>query len=96
MAPPPRAFIREEIVDPLGLTVSEAAKVLDVRRASLSDLIIGNAALSAEMALRIEKAFGIKVETLLNMQAWHAAHAMRRRGSEIAVKPYRRLAPESG
>ncbi len=57
MAPPhPRAFIREEILDELGLTVSEAAKVLDVRRATLSDLINGNAALSAEMALRIEKA----------------------------------------
>ena len=51
-APPhPGAFIREEILDELGLSVSEAAKVLDVRRATLSDLINGNAALSAEMAL---------------------------------------------
>ena len=74
MAPPhPGAFIREEIHGELGLTVSEATKVLDVRRATLSDLINGNAALSAEMALRIEKAFGVKMETLLNMQAWHDA-----------------------
>ena len=78
MAPPhPGAFTREEILDELGLSVSEAAKVLDVRRATLSDLINGNAALSAEMALRIEKAFGVKMETLLNMQAWHDAYAMR-------------------
>ena len=70
MAPPhPGVFIREEILDELGLTVSEAAKVLDVRRATLSDLVNGNAALSAEMALRIEKAFSVKMETLLNMQA---------------------------
>ena len=90
MAPPhPGAFIREEILDELGLTVSEAAKVLRVRRATLSDLINGNAALSAEMALRIEKAFGVKMETLLNMQAWHDAYAMRQRESEITLKPYR-------
>ncbi len=70
MAPPhPGMFIREEILDEFGLSVSEAAKVLDVRRATLSDLVNGNAALSVEMALRIEKAFGVKMETLLNMQA---------------------------
>jgi antitoxin HigA-1 len=95
MAPPhPGAFIREEILNPLCLSVSEAARVLDVRRATLSDLINGNASLSAEMALRIEKAFGSKMETLLNMQAWHDAHAMRQREGEIAVKPYRHPAPD--
>jgi len=92
MAPPhPGVFIREEILDELGLTVSEAAKVLDVRRATLSDLINSNAALSAEMALRIEKAFGVKMETLLNMQAWHDAYSMRQHEGDIDVKPYRRL-----
>src|SRR5215469_979456 len=96
MTPPhPGAFIREEILEPLDLTVSQAAKALDVRRATLSDLINGNAALSAEMALRIEKAFGVKMETLLNMQTWHDAHAMRRREGEIDVKRYRPSAPES-
>ncbi|HJU11571.1 MAG TPA: HigA family addiction module antitoxin [Candidatus Binataceae bacterium] len=90
MAPPhPGAFIRTEILDELGLTVSEAAKLLDVRRATLSDLINCNAALSAEMALRIEKAFGVKMETLLNMQAWHDAYEMRQREAQIDVKPYR-------
>jgi addiction module HigA family antidote len=94
MAPPhPGAIVREEILDELGLTVSEAANVLDVRRATLSDLINGNAALSAEMALRIEKAFGVKMETLLNMQARHDAYTMRQRAGEIEVKPYRPPAP---
>jgi antitoxin HigA-1 len=95
-APHPGAFSREEILDELGLSVSKAAKVLDVRRATLSDLVNGSAALSAEMALRIEKAFGVKMETLLNMQAWHDAYAMRQREDEIAVKPYRPPAPEPG
>jgi addiction module HigA family antidote len=96
MAPPhPGAFIREEILDELDLSVSDAAKALDVRRATLSDLINGNAALSAEMALRIEKAFGVKMETLLNMQAWHDAHRMRQRADEIEIKPYRPQVQES-
>ena len=96
MAPPhPGTFVREEILEELGLSVTEAAKALDVRRATLSDLINGNAALSAEMALRIEKAFGVKMETLLNMQAWHDAHTMRQREGEIAVERYRPPTPES-
>jgi addiction module HigA family antidote len=76
------------------LSISEAAKALDVRRATLSDLINRNAALSAEMALRIEKAFGVKMETLLNMQAWHDAYVVRQRAGEIEVKPYRPPSPE--
>lgn len=92
MAPtPPGEFIREEILDELGLSVSAAAQALGVRRATLSDLIHGNASLSAEMALRIEKAFGVKMETLLNMQAWHDAYAMRQRAGEVDVKRYEGL-----
>ena len=85
----PGTFVREEILEELCLSVTEAAKALDVRRATLSNLINGNGALSAEMALRIEKAFGVKMETLLNMQAWHDAYTMRQREGEIAVKRYR-------
>jgi addiction module HigA family antidote len=97
MAPPhPGVFVREEILGELGLNVSEAAQVLGVRRATLSDLVNGNAGLSAEMALRIEKAFGVKMETLLNMQAWHDAYAMRQREGEIDVRRYRPTAPEVG
>jgi addiction module HigA family antidote len=87
------AFIRDEILDELHLNVSEAAEALGVRRATLSDLVNGNAALSAEMALRIEKAFGVDMEMLLRMQAWHDAHAMRERGGEINVQRYQPPAP---
>jgi addiction module HigA family antidote len=94
MTPPhPGAFIRDEILEELALSVSEAAEALDVRRATLSDLVNGKAALSPEMALRIEKAFGVRMETLLNMQTWHDAHTMRGRSGEINVKPYQPHAP---
>ena len=67
----------------------QAADVLGVRRATLSDLVNGKAALSPEMALRIEKAFAVKMETLLELQTWHDAHSMRKRAGEIDVKPYK-------
>ena len=88
MPPHPREFIRDEILDELGLTVAECAEVLGVRRATLSDLLNGHASLSPEMALRIELAFGVDMETLLRMQAWHDASAMRRRAGEIDVRRY--------
>ena len=66
MTPPhPGSFIRTEILDELGLSVSRAADILGVRRATLSDLVNGKASLSPEMALRIEKAFGVSMDTLL-------------------------------
>jgi len=86
----PGAFVRDEILDELNLSVSRAAEALGVRRATLSDLLNEKSALSAEMALRIEKAFGVSMETLLRLQAWYDADAMRRRSGEIDVQPYRR------
>ena len=84
----PGEFIRAEIFDELHLPVARAAEILRVRRATLSDLVNGKAALSPEMALRIEKAFGVSMDTLLRMQAWHDSYAMRQRASEIDVKRY--------
>ena len=75
------------MIEPLGLSVTEAAKVLGVTRPALSALLNCRAALSPDMALRIEKAFGVKMETLLNMQAWHDAHAMRQRGDRGEALP---------
>ena len=84
----PGEFIREEILGPLELSISRAASILGVRRATLSDLVNEKAALSAEMALRLEKAFGLEMDTLLRMQAWHDARVMRRRSDEIHVERY--------
>ena len=66
--PHPGDLIRTEIIEPLGLNVSKAAEVLKVRRATLSDLFHGKSALTPEMALRIEKAFGPDMDRLLRMQ----------------------------
>ena len=85
----PGAFLRSEVIEPLGLNVTRAAEVLDVRRATLSALLNGNAALSPEMALRIEKAFDVSMDLLLRMQAWHDAARMRARADEVAVERYR-------
>ena len=84
----PGEFIRAEIIEELGLTVSKVAEILGVRRATLSDLLHCKAALSPEMALRIEKAFGVSMDTLLRMQAWHDASRMRARADEISVERY--------
>ena len=84
----PGDFIRTEVVEELGLTVTKAAKILGVRRATLSDLLNGNAALSPEMALRIEKAFDVSMDMLLRMQAWYDAAQMRARANEISVQRY--------
>ena len=85
----PGEFIREEVLEPLGLDLSKAARVLDVRRATLSDLVNAKSALSPEMALRIEKAFGVNMETLLRMQAWWDVCAMREQADRIKVERYR-------
>src|ERR1700730_9049521 len=84
----PGEFIREEILNELGLSVARAAEVLGVRRATLSDLVNEKAALSPEMAMRVEKAFGVSMDTLLRMQAWHDGYTMRQREAEIDVKKF--------
>ncbi len=89
MKPPhPGSFIREEILEELGLSVVAAAEALDVRRATLSDLINEKASLSPEMALRIELAFGVKTDTLLRMQAWYDSETIRARASDLNVQRY--------
>ena len=84
----PGDFIRTEIIEDLGLSVTRAAEILGVRRATLSDLLNAKSSLSPEMALRVEKAFGISMDMLLRMQAWHDASQMRARSADIRVQRY--------
>jgi addiction module HigA family antidote len=89
MKPPrPGDFIRREILDQLGLPIAKAAEALGVRRATLSELVNRKASLSPEMALRLEKAFGLSMETLLRMQAWYDAYTMREHADQINVSRY--------
>lgn len=87
--PHPGEVIREDIIKALGLNVTRAAEILGVRRATLSDVTRGKAAVSSEMALRLEKAFGVSMDLLLKMQAGYDAAQVRRRSHHIRVKRYR-------
>jgi len=86
--PHPGDLIKTEIVEALGLNVSKAAELLKVRRATLSDLLRGKAALTPEMALRIERAFGPDMNHLLRMQLAYDVAKTRERARSILVKRY--------
>jgi len=88
MKPPhPGGFIKRSVL-PDDLSVTAAAEALDIGRPALSNLLNEKASLSPEMALRIEKAFGVKMDTLLRMQAHYDAFHMRAREEEIAVEKF--------
>ena len=87
--PHPGEIIRYEIIEALGLTLAKAAEILGVRRATLSDVTNGKASVSAEMALRLEKAFGVSMDLLLKMQAGYDAAQARMRGDQIKVKRFK-------
>jgi addiction module HigA family antidote len=84
----PGQFIRTDIIEELGLTIDRTAKLLDVRAATLSDLINEKSSLSPEMALRIEMAFSVRADLLLRMQAWYDSVAIRSRAAELNVQRY--------
>lgn len=84
----PGEFVKWEIIDPLDLTVTDAAKTLGVTRAALSAFLNGRARLSPEMALRIEKAFGVSMDTLMRMQNNFDIAQTRERESEIKVERF--------
>ncbi|MCI5047274.1 MAG: HigA family addiction module antitoxin [Aquisalinus sp.] len=83
----PGAFIRRSVL-PDKLTVTAAARVLGVGRPALSRLLNEKSSLSPEMALRIEKAFGVQMDTLLKMQMMYDAWEMRQRETEVNVTPF--------
>lgn len=83
--PHPGGFIRNEVLVPLGLSVTQAASVLGVTRPALSAFLNGRSSLSPEMALRLEKAFGVRMDTLMRMQTSFDIAAARKREHEIDV-----------
>jgi len=90
MKAPPHVggVIRREIVAPLGLSVTEAASALGVTRQALSNLLNERTSLSPDMALRIEKAFGPKMDHLLRMQLAFDLVQARSREADIKVKRF--------
>ena len=88
MPAPPGEIIREEILVPLSLSVSKAAEVMKMRRPTLSDIVNGKARLTPDVALRMEKAFGVSMDLLLRMQASYEAARARERAEEVDVERY--------
>jgi addiction module HigA family antidote len=84
----PGPFVRTEIIEPLELSVTAAALVLRVSRPALSSLLNAKADLSGEMALRIEKAFGVKMDTLMRMQSSFDIARTRAQETKIRVKRF--------
>ena len=90
--PHPGDFIRTEIIAPARMSVTAAAAALQVSRPALSSLLNGKADLSGDMALRIEKAFGVKMDTLMRMQSSYDIAQTRKRENLIRVRRIHRLA----
>src|ERR1700692_2624525 len=90
--PHPGLTVRHECLEPLGLTVTEAAKGLGVTRQALNNLVSGRSGISPEMAVRLAKAFGSSAETWLGIQLDFDLAQVRRREGEIAVKRAKRPA----
>jgi addiction module HigA family antidote len=89
--PHPGDFIRTEIIEPAGLSVTAPAIALQVSRPALSSLLNRKADLSGDMALRIEKAFGVKMDTLIRMRASYDIAQTRKREKKIRVRRIHQL-----
>lgn len=82
----PGRIVRHDCLEPLGLSITEAAKILGVSRQALNNVVNGKSGISAEMAIRLTKAFGSTADTWLRMQAaYDLAQAMKNE-SKIKVR----------
>ena len=86
--PHPGRIVKQDCVEPLGLTITEAARALGVTRQALNNLVNGKGGISPEMAVRLSKAFGGSPEMWLRLQANYELAQVRQ--DEIEVERYRR------
>lgn len=86
--PHPGEIVREECLAPLGLTVTDGARVLGVTRQTLNNLVNEKSGISPEMAVRLEKAFGSSADMWLKLQTAFDLAQVRKREGEIAVTRY--------
>jgi len=94
MNPPPHPgrIIRQECIEPLGLTVTAAATGLGVARKTLSEILNGRSGISSEMALRLAKAFGSNAEMWLGLQMDYELAQAQKKAGKIKVRDLRRAA----
>lgn len=86
--PHPGAMIRRQCLEPLGLTVTEAAKGLGVSRNTLSMLLNGRLGISPEMAIRLSQGFGGSPESWLQQQMHYDLWQARQQKDKIAVRRF--------
>ncbi len=86
--PHPGRMVRQECLEALGLSVTEGAKVLGVTRQALNNLVNEKAAISPEMAIRLEKAFGSTADTWLRMQTAYDLTQARKKAGKINVQRF--------
>ncbi|MFZ0795903.1 MAG: HigA family addiction module antitoxin [Candidatus Korobacteraceae bacterium] len=85
----PGRVVRHDCLEPLGLSVTEGARVLGVTRQALNNIVNGKSGISPEMAIRLTKAFGSTAETWLGMQLAYDLAAVRKQESKIKVRRQR-------
>ena len=86
--PHPGKVVRVSCLEPLGLSVTDGAKVLGVSRQALSNLVNGRSRISGDMAVRLAKAFGSTTETWIRLQAAYDVAQAQAREDEIEVARY--------
>jgi addiction module HigA family antidote len=82
----PGRIVRSACLEPLGLSVTEGAKILGVTRQTLTKIVNGKSGISAEMAIRLAKAFGSTAETWVRMQASYDLAQARKDENKIKVQ----------
>ena len=87
--PHPGAFVKAEIIEPAELSVTAAAEVLGITRQALSTFLNGQSDLSPEMAIRLDKAFGVSMETLMRMQCSYDIAKAHKRAGEFDVARFK-------
>ncbi|MDH3504825.1 MAG: HigA family addiction module antitoxin [Nitrospirota bacterium] len=84
--PHPGRIVRQECIEPLGLTITEAAERLDVTRQTLDKLVNGKAGISPEMSIRLSKAFGSSPDMWLGLQMEYDLSKAEKTAATIKVK----------
>ena len=88
--PHPGLSVRHDCIEPSSLTITEAAEILGVTRQTLNNLVNGKSGISADMAIRLDKAFGGGAEAWLRLQMAYDLAQARQHEGDIKVKPVRR------
>src|SRR6202035_5854656 len=88
--PHPGLSVRRDCIEPLGLTITEAAQASGVTRQTLNNLVTGKSGISADVAIRLDKAFGGDAETWLRLQMAYDLAQARQHEADINVKPVSR------